>query len=77
MPSRAGIEQRSGKITRAYGLVGGGGCAVMDVASATELHLPGSPEGAPPARLAAGLRQAGSIIEVKAGVRMTSTRPSI
>lgn len=31
-------EQRAGKITQAYGLVGGGGCSVMDVASAEELH---------------------------------------
>lgn len=31
-------QQRAGKITSAYGLVGGGGCSVMDVASAEELH---------------------------------------
>ncbi len=30
-------EQRSGKITQAYGLVGGG-CSVMEVATAEELH---------------------------------------
>ena len=31
-------QQRAGRITAAYGLVGGGGCSVMDVASAEELH---------------------------------------
>jgi muconolactone delta-isomerase len=31
-------QQQAGRITAAYGLVGGGGCSVMDVASAEELH---------------------------------------
>jgi muconolactone delta-isomerase len=31
-------HQRAGRITDAYGLVGGGGCSVMDVASLEELH---------------------------------------
>jgi hypothetical protein len=31
-------QQQTGRINAAYGLVGGGGCSVMDVASAEELH---------------------------------------
>jgi muconolactone delta-isomerase len=31
-------EQRAGRIQAAYGLVGGGGCSVVDVATAEELH---------------------------------------
>jgi muconolactone delta-isomerase len=31
-------QQQAGRITAAYGLVGGGGCSVMDVASPEELH---------------------------------------
>lgn len=31
-------QQRAGKMTSAYGLVGGGGCSVMDVATPEELH---------------------------------------
>ena len=31
-------QQQSGRITAAYGLVGGGGCSVMDVGSAEQLH---------------------------------------
>ena len=31
-------QQQTGRIKAAYGLVGGGGCSVMDVASAEELH---------------------------------------
>lgn len=31
-------QQQAGRIKVAYGLVGGGGCSVMDVASAEELH---------------------------------------
>ena len=31
-------QQRAGRMIDAYGLVGGGGCSVMDVASAEELH---------------------------------------
>jgi hypothetical protein len=31
-------QRRSGRLTSAYGLVGGGGCSVMEVASADELH---------------------------------------
>jgi muconolactone delta-isomerase len=31
-------QQRAGRIETAYGLVGGGGCSVMEVASPEELH---------------------------------------
>jgi muconolactone delta-isomerase len=31
-------QQQAGRITAAYGLVGGGGCSVMDVATVDELH---------------------------------------
>jgi muconolactone delta-isomerase len=31
-------QQQAGRIMAAYGLVGGGGCSVMDVASPEELH---------------------------------------
>ena len=31
-------QQRSGRITAAYGMVGGGGCSVMDVDSPQDLH---------------------------------------
>ena len=31
-------QQQAGRIQAAYGLVGGGGCSVMDVSSAEELH---------------------------------------
>jgi muconolactone delta-isomerase len=31
-------QQQAGRIMAAYGLVGGGGCSVMDVASSAELH---------------------------------------
>jgi muconolactone delta-isomerase len=31
-------QQQAGRIQSAYGLVGGGGCSVMDVPSAEELH---------------------------------------
>jgi muconolactone delta-isomerase len=31
-------QQKAGRITAAYGLVGGGGCSIMDVATAEELH---------------------------------------
>jgi muconolactone delta-isomerase len=31
-------QQRAGRIMAAYGLVGGGGCSVMDVGSSEELH---------------------------------------
>ena len=31
-------QQRAGRLTDAYGLVGGGGCSVIDVASPEELH---------------------------------------
>ena len=31
-------QQQAGRIKAAYGLVGGGGCSVMDVVSAEELH---------------------------------------
>jgi muconolactone delta-isomerase len=31
-------QQQAGRIMAAYGLVGGGGCSVMDVASLEELH---------------------------------------
>jgi muconolactone delta-isomerase len=31
-------QQQAGRMTAAYGLVGGGGCSVMDVASVEELH---------------------------------------
>ena len=31
-------QQQAGRIKAAYGFVGGGGCSVMDVASAEELH---------------------------------------
>lgn len=31
-------QEQAGRITMAYGLVGGGGCSVMDVASLEELH---------------------------------------
>jgi muconolactone delta-isomerase len=31
-------QQQAGRITAAYGLVGGGGCSIMDVASVEELH---------------------------------------
>jgi muconolactone delta-isomerase len=33
-----GEQQQAGRIMAAYGLVGGGGCSVMDVASPEELH---------------------------------------
>ena len=31
-------QQQAGRIMAAYGLVGGGGCSVMDAASPEELH---------------------------------------
>jgi muconolactone delta-isomerase len=31
-------QQQAGRLQAAYGLVGGGGCSVMDVSSAEELH---------------------------------------
>ena len=31
-------QQRAGRITAAYGLVGGGRCSVMDLSSPEELH---------------------------------------
>jgi hypothetical protein len=31
-------QRQAGRIETAYGLVGGGGCSVMDVSSAEELH---------------------------------------
>jgi hypothetical protein len=31
-------QQQAGRITAAYGLVGGGGCSIMDVGSFEELH---------------------------------------
>jgi muconolactone delta-isomerase len=31
-------QQQAGRIKLAYGFVGGGGCSVMDVATAEELH---------------------------------------
>lgn len=31
-------QQQSGRVKAAYGLVGGGGCSLVDVSSAEELH---------------------------------------
>lgn len=31
-------QQQAGRLTDAYGLVGGGGCSVMEVTSAEQLH---------------------------------------